>query len=282
VALSNWHARRRRLALCILAGLLIAHALAVGAYYTQARQQALLVRYLDAREAWKDGRLAQASATYRSFLAARSAVAWPCLLIRHYPSAADAWYLLGRVESERAEVDSALEAYLISINAGGRGAREYRELLLTQGRLTTLRDWASKRIKQDPLSPQPYKDRAAALLELGDGDAASRDYAAALARLPTWRKRADPAAKTSLSGEEADLLNLLSAATLAAGHRLDAVKVCEQVTLRQGKNAQLDRLCRALLAAHDGQTLAARTMLQGYLPPASEHDWLTRELIAKP
>jgi len=282
VALKGARYARRRLAIGVLVALVIAHLLAVGAYYTQARQQALLVKTLEAREQWKAGQLETAATLYRSILRERPAVAWPLILIRQFPQNADLWYLLGRVESDRANVDAALTAYAASIAAGGRGARETRELLLSHGRLTALLTFANERLAVEPLSPQPLKDRAAAKLEMGQARDAMDDYRAALDRLPAWRRQIDPAAPAGLSGEEADLLNLYAAAALAANERTEADRACATIATRQGKRAQLDRLCRALIARAEGREADARHELAGYLPPASEHEWLTRGLLSEP
>jgi tetratricopeptide (TPR) repeat protein len=282
VALKEPRYARRRLAIGVLVALVIAHLLAVGAYYTQARQQALLVKTLEAREQWKAGQLETAATLYRSILRERPSVAWPLILIRQFPQNADLWYLLGRVESDRANVDAALTAYAASIAAGGRGARETRELLLSHGRLTALLTFANERLAVEPLSPQPLKDRAAAKLEMGQARDAMDDYRTALDRLPAWRRQIDPAAPSGLSGEEADLLNLYAAAALAAHERTEADRACATITTRQGKRAQLDRLCRALIARADGRDADARHELAGYLPPASEHEWLTRGLLSEP
>lgn len=282
MALKGARYARRRLAIGVLVALVIAHLLAVGAYYTQARQQALLVKTLEAREQWKAGQLETAATLYRSILRERPAVAWPLILIRQFPQNADLWYLLGRVESDRANVDAALTAYAASIAAGGRGARETRELLLSHGRLTALLTFANERLAVEPLSPQPLKDRAAAKLEMGQARDAMDDYRAALDRLPAWRRQIDPAAPAGLSGEEADLLNLYAAAALAANERTEADRACATIATRQGKRAQLDRLCRALIARAEGREADARHELAGYLPPASEHEWLTRGLLSEP
>ena len=282
MALKDARRARARLAIGVLIALVIVHLLAVGAYYTQARQQDLLVRTLEAREQWKSGQLEAAASLYRSILSDRPTVAWPLILIRQFPQNADLWYLLGRVESDRANVDAALTAYAKAITAGGRGARETRELLLSHGRLSELLTFANERLAVDRLSPQPLKDRAAAKLEMGQPLGAMDDYRAAVQRLPAWRQQIDPAAPSSLSGEEADLLNLYAAAALAAHERSEAERACADVTNRQGKRAQLDRLCRALIAREDGRDAEARHLLAGYLPPASEHEWLTRGLLSEP
>ena len=169
---------RRRTALAILTALVIVHVAAVSLYTAQSRQQALVVQFLEARDAWKAGHLEEAAARYHEVLAQRDTLGRPFVLVAHYPSLADAWYLLGRVESDRARVDAALVAYHESLKAGGRGAREYRELLLGQHRLQQLKDWATSEIARAPSAPQPYKDRAAALLELGDPAGAGDKQAA--------------------------------------------------------------------------------------------------------
>jgi tetratricopeptide (TPR) repeat protein len=273
---------RRRTALAILIALFFVHVAAVGLYTAQAHQQALVVQFLEARDAWKAGHLDEAAARYREVLVTRDRIAWPFVLVAHYPNAADASYLLGRVETDRGQVDAALTAFAASLRLGGRGARETRELLLTHRRLRELKDWATSEIQRSPSAPQPYKDRAAASLELGDAPGALADYSAAIDRLPAWRRQRDPAAPMGMSAEEADLLNLTAAAWLAAGDRAAAARACQSVSARQGPRAQLDRLCKALLAQHDGRLDEARKLLGGYLPPAAEHEWLTRELITTP
>jgi hypothetical protein len=37
-----------------------------------------------------------------------------------------------------------------------------------------------------------------------------------------------------------------------------------------------------LIAREDGRDAEARHLLAGYLPPASEHEWLTRGLLSAP
>ncbi len=280
MALSDARAHRRRIARRILAALILLHLLAVGAYLTQSRQQALLVRFLEARDQWRDGHLDAAASVYRDLINTRTTVAWPFVLIRNYPSAADTWYLLGRVESDRHQNAAALTAYRNAIHLGGRGTREFRNLLLDAERPDELLHWADEAIAHDRSAPQPYKDRGAALLALGRPHEASIAYAAALAYLPAWRRQFDPAAPSGLSGEEADLWNLYAAAMLAAGDAEAATRACAQVTQRQSKTEALDRLCQALLVQHAGRPDEARRLLAGYLPPAPEHDRLMHGLFA--
>jgi len=282
VALKDARASRRRLARLILAGLVVVHAVAMAAYWQQNRQQLAVVRFLDARSAWRDGHLDAAADAYRALLAERTGIAFPIILVQHFPSHSDIAYLLGRVEADRHRTDAALAAYADAIATGGRGAREYRDLLLVAGRPDTLLQWSEVEAARDPTAPQPYKDRGAALLAL-HRDAEARDaYQAALDRLPAWRQRIDPKAPPGLSGEEADLWNLYAAAALRAGDRGAAVAACSAIGRRQTPTAQLDRLCRALLADANGKPADAKRLLEGYLPPAPEHEALTRGLLTSP
>jgi tetratricopeptide (TPR) repeat protein len=282
VALNPQRGRRRRYARWILAGLIVAHALALIAYWQQNRQQVAVVRFLDARTSWRDGRLDDAAYAYRQLLNERAALAFPVVLVQHFPTAADLAYLLGRVESDRHATDAALSAYAEAIAQGGRGAREYRNLLLESGRPADLLRWSVAASERDPGAPQSYKDRGAALLALGRPAEAQEAYRAALQRLPAWRQRVDPGAPPGLSGEEADLWNLYSAAALRAGDTDTADRACATVSARQSATVHLDRLCRALLAAAAGHRTEAQRLLEGYLPPAPEHEALTDGLSVRP
>lgn len=275
-------APRRRLARLILALLVGLHLLALAAYEIQDRQHALTTAFLAARDDWRDGRLDAAAAAYAAFLTARPGIAWPLVLVAQFPSAADGWYLLGRVESDRHRTAAALAAYDHSVALGGRGRRERRDLLLLSAHADVLLQQAEQATARDPADPQNAKDRGAALLALGLPARAAEAYRDALRLLPAWRRRTDRAAQGGLSGEEADLLNLLAAAELRAGDIDRAQAHCTEVERRQSRRTPLDRLCRALLLAQAGENAAARALLVGYLPPAPEHEQLVRDLLPSP
>jgi tetratricopeptide (TPR) repeat protein len=282
MALTPQRAGRRRLARGILVALVFLHGIALLAYILQNRQQLTIVRFLDARSAWRDDHLDDAAAAYRSLLNDRDRIAFPIILVRHYPSRADIAYLLGRVESDRHHVDAALAAYAISLQDGGRGDRETRDLLLSNGRASLLLSRAQSAHASHPEAPQPLKDEGAALLALQRPADAAAAYRAALDRLPAWRRQIDPGAPPGLSGEEADLWNLESAAALQAGNIAAAEAACDQVSSRQTGTAPLDHLCRALLAEKRGHRAEAVRLLQGYLPPAPEHEALLHDLLPQP
>lgn len=282
MAVSRERTSRRTVARVVLAGLLLIHVFAVAAYALQNRQQLAVVRFLDARSSWREGRLDAAAQVYRELLESRDRIAFPLVLVRNFPSNADIAYLLGRVEADRHRVAAALAAYALSLESGGRGAREYRDLLLESGRNDDLLAYAARSRARDPASPQPWKDMGAALLALHRPNDAKAAYREALARLPGWRRRTDPAAPAGLSGAEADLWNLLAAASLQAGDTTGALAACETITSRQTPLAPLDRPCRALLADHAGHRALARHALEGYIPSGPEHEALLHDLLPQP
>lgn len=287
-----WHPRgvrpplrpsRRRLAFAVLAALAFVHLLAFAAYELRDRQSHLLLMYLDARDQWREGHLDVAAAEYAAFIARRDSIVWPVALLPNMPDAANAWYLLGRVQTDAKRVDAALEAFERGMALDpGRGRREYRDLLLTSGRPAKLEAFARAEAAADPRSPLAQKDLGAALLALGRPAEAAAAYRQALALLPAWRAGVDPAAPAGLSGEEADLLNLLSVAALRAGDAAAADEACRRATTPVTARVRLDPLCSAYREAAAGDLEAARHTLAGYVPPAPEHDALVRALVPDP
>jgi len=270
---------RRHLARWILAALVFAHLVAFGAYNLRDRQSHLLLVYLDARDQWRDGHLDIAAAEYATFIARRPATLWPVALLPNFPDLASAWYLLGRVEADRGHVEGALAAFERSMALEpGRGRREYRDLLLHSGRGATLVEFARAAQVNDPSSPIAAKDLGAGLLATGQPNAAAAAYRHALALLPAWRARVDPAAPPGLSGEEADLLNLLSVAARLAGDVQASDAACARAAGNPGSRARLDRLCAAYREVAAGDEAAATRMLAGYAPPAPEHEALLQRL----
>ncbi|MEI8298442.1 MAG: hypothetical protein WCH32_10505 [Pseudomonadota bacterium] len=272
-------ASRRRIARLALTLLVLAHLAAFGAYVLRERQSQLLRVYLDARDQWRDGHLEVAAREYRTFVASRPSVAWPMVLFRNFPDAASGWYMLGRVEAERGGVDAALEAFGQSMRlVPGRGRREYRDLLLRSGRGTLLVSFATEEARADPDSPVAAKDLGAGLLATDQPAAAAIAYQHALELLPQWRRRTDPGAPAGLSGEEADLLNLLSVAQRMAGQPERADTTCARIAAATRRGAPLDRLCRGYRAAAAGDRPAVLRAITGYAPPAPEHEALLRAL----
>jgi tetratricopeptide (TPR) repeat protein len=273
---------RRQIAMTVLAVLALVHLAAFVLYTRRERQSQLLTEYLDAREQWKDGHLDVAAREYTEFLAARDAAAWPVVLLRNFPEAACGWFVLGRVETERGRTDAALAAFERAMALDpSRGRREYRDLLLESGRGAALAEFARRELARDPSSALAAKDLGAAELARGDPRAAAAAYERALALLPEFLKRHDPAVAHGLSAQEADLLNLLSVAVRLAGDRARADALCDGLARRQMRTAHLDRLCRAYARADAGDLAGAREALSGYQPPAPEHEALVAALSAR-
>jgi tetratricopeptide (TPR) repeat protein len=266
----------------VLGVLVIVHLVAFGLYTRREQQSRLLTEYLDARDQWKAGHLDLAAREYADFLAARAAAAWPIVLVRNFPDAASGWFVLGRVETDRGRTDAALAAFERAMALDpGRGRREYRDLLLESGRGAALASFARAELARDPASALAAKDLGAALLATGEPGAAVAAYEHALALLPAYLARRDPAAGGGLSAQEADLLNLLSVAARLAGDPGRADAVCAGLARRAPRNTHLDRLCRAYARADHGDPAGAREDLAGYQPPAPEHETLAAALAAR-
>jgi len=161
------------------------------------------------------------------------------------------------------------------------GRREYRDLLLDSGRGAALADFARRELARDPSSALAAKDLGAAELARGDPRAAVAAYERALALLPAFLARRDPAVAGRFSAQEADLINLLSVAVRLSGDRARADALCDDVARRQSRTAHLDRLCRAYARADAGDGVGAREALAGYQPPAPEHEALVAALNAR-
>jgi tetratricopeptide (TPR) repeat protein len=266
----------------VLGVLVVVHLAAFVLYTRRERQSQLLSMYLDARDQWKAGHLDLAAREYADFVAARGAAAWPVVLVRNFPDAASGWFALGRVEAERGASEAALAAFERAMALDpARGRREYRDLLLETGRGAQLASFAGAEIAKDPGSALAAKDLGAAMLATGDARAAVAAYEHALALLPRYLARHDPAAAGALSAQEADLLNLLSVAVRLAGERARADAICDGLAARAPRGARLDRLCRAYQRADAGDARGAREALAGYLPPAPEHEALVAALAAR-
>ncbi len=202
--------------------------------------------------------------------------------MRTFPDATGVWFALGRVEAERGRTEAALGAFehAMALEAG-HGRREYRDLLLESGQGARLAAFARRELLADPSSALAAKDLGAALLATGDAGAAAEAYGQALALLPGYLARHDPAVAGKLSSQEADLLNLKSVAERLAGDRAGADAVCAALSRRQPRTAHLDRLCRAYALADQGDAAGARAELGAYLPPAPEHERLVADLAAR-
>jgi tetratricopeptide (TPR) repeat protein len=270
---------RRRFARYLLAFLVALHVGALWLYTLRESQSRHLQHFLGGRERWREGKLDEAAREYRAFVDEYRAATRPFVLRRQYPTEASAWFALGRIEAERGRVDAALESYSRAMSLeSGRGRREYRDLLLESGRARDLATFAERELQRDPASAIAWWDLGAARLALGEPDAAVTAYRAALEHLPVLLERLGVRAGSGLTGEEADLVNLLSVAHLEAGERDAAQANCDALANRQPRGASLDRLCRAYLYGAAGNRDAAAEQLRGYQPSAPEHEALVRRL----
>lgn len=271
--------RRRRFARIVLAVLVAAHVVAFWLYAVREEQTRHLQLFLGARERWREAKLDDAARDYRAFVEQYAGATRPFVLRRDYPTEASGWFALGRVEAERGRVQPALDAFRQSMALEpGRGRREYRDLLLESGRPGELAAFASRELLRDPASAVAWWDLGAARLALGDPRGATEAYRAALEHLPALLTHLTGRTDGELSGEEADLRNLLSVAHLEAGERDAAQTECDGLASRQRGSAPLDRLCRAFLAGASGDRDLAASQLKGFQPSAPEHEVLVRRL----
>jgi tetratricopeptide (TPR) repeat protein len=272
--------RKSRIRRYILGALIAVHLVALWLYAVQVRQSRYLARVLDARTQWSDGHLDTAAELYRSFATDYPTFSFPTLLFRNYPSRARAWYALGRVQTERGQIDAALAAYGESMREEhGLGQREYRNLLLEHGRYAQLAEVAHARLADDRADLSGWWDLAAADLGLDDANGATEAYREALAQLPRWQARhARASAGTGLSVEEGDLRGLLAVAALKAGERDTALANCSELGAREHRDEHYDQLCRGYLALADGDAALAARIVKGYQPPAWEHQRLLDQL----
>jgi tetratricopeptide (TPR) repeat protein len=276
----NRNPRRRRLARIVLAVLVVVHVAAFWVYALREVQSDHLQLFLGARERWREGKLDEAARDYRRFAEGYDIATRPFLLRRNFPTEASAWFALGRIDAERGRIDSALDAFRRAMDLErGRGRREYRDLLLESGRAAELERFARDEVRRDPESAVAYWDLGAALLAAGRPADAAEAYGRALARLPALLARygnAPPAGQ--LTGEEADLLNLMAVAQLEAGDRATGAATCDSLAMRQPKGTHLDRLCRAYLLALAGDRDAVAEQLRSYQPLGPEHAALVARL----
>lgn len=270
---------RQRFARILLAALIVLHLGAFWLYALRELQSDHLQLFLGARERWREGKLDEAARDYRTFVDRYADATSPFVLRRNYPTEASAWFALGRIESDRGRVDAALDAYGHAMRLEpGRGRREYRDLLLEAGRARDLAAFAERELARDRRSAIAWWDLGAARLALGDPAGATAAYREALEHLPTLLARLGVRPGGELSGEEADLINLLSVAHLEAGERDAAQANCDALANRQPRGATLDRLCRAYLLGDRGDVAGAAEQLRGYQPSAPEHEALVRRL----
>jgi tetratricopeptide (TPR) repeat protein len=278
----NRSPRLRRIARIVFAILVALH---IGAFYLYALrdvQSRHLQLFVGARERWREAKLDEAARDYRAFVDQYASATRPFLLRRNYPTEASGWFALGRVESERGRVDAALDAYTHAMALDrGRGRREYRDLLLESGRPKELAAFAEREIARDRASAVAWWDLGAARLELGDPNGAAAAYRTALEYLPDLLSQLSGRASGELTGEEADLVNLIAVANLEAGDRDAAQANCDGLGRRQPLGASLDRLCRAYLLGAAGDRDGAAAQLRGYQPSAPEHEALVRRLRAR-
>lgn len=255
------------------------HIFAFWLYALREEQTRHLQLFLGARERWREAKLDDAARDYRAFVEQYSTATRPFVLRRDYPSEASAWFALGRVESERGRVQPALDAFRAAMALEpGRGRREYRDLLLETGRAAELAAFAEREVARDPASAVAWWDLGAARLALDDPRGATEAYRAALDHLPALLAQLTGRSDGALSGEEADLRNLLSVAHLEAGERDAAQAECDGLVSRQPTGAAMDRLCRAFLAGADGDRERAAVQLRGFQSSAPEHEALVRRL----
>jgi tetratricopeptide (TPR) repeat protein len=270
---------RRRFARLLLASLIVLHLGAFWLYALRERQSDHLQLFLGGRERFREGRLDEAARDYRAFVDRYADATSPFLLRRNYPAEASGWFALGRIETERGRVDDALVAYGRAMSLEpGRGRREYRDLLLETGRAAELAAFAERELAADAGSAVAWRDLGAARLALGEPAAATGAYRQALEHLPALLARLGVQPGQALTGEEADLVNLLSVAHLEAGERDAAQANCDALAQRQPRGAALDRLCRAYLLGAAGDAAGAAEQLRGFQPSAPEHDALVRRL----
>lgn len=263
----------------MLAVLVAVHLVAFWLYALREEQSRHLQLFLGARERWREAKLDEAARDYRAFVDQYAFATRPFVLRRNYPTEASAWFSLGRIEAERGRVQSALDAYGRAMALEpGRGRREYRDLLIESGRTTELAAFAERELARDPASAVAWWDLGAARLLLDDPRGATAAYRSALEHLPTLLTQLAGRTSGELTGEEADLVNLLSVAHLEAGERDAAQANCDGLAKRQPPGATLDRLCRAYLAGAAGDRDAAAAQLKGFQPPAPEHEALVRRL----
>ena len=276
VALSRAGYRRR----VLIGVLVVSHLVAMWLYTVYERQSQYLALALDAREQWGNGHIDVAADQYRRFATDYPSVSRPLILVRSFPSRARAWYSLGRVEQQRGNTDAALAAYTEAMHAeAGLGQREYRNLLLEQGRYDDLESSADSRLAASADDIAAWWDLGAAELALGDAQAARRAYEGALAHLPNWLDQHTRAGSGhGLSPEEADLRGLLSVAALLSGDIAAAEASCDNIERRQRPENHYQRLCRAYLLDHAGDHAGARALIEAYQPPAPEHERLAARL----
>lgn len=273
---------RHRIARIVLVALIALHVGALWLYVVRTAQTQHLDLYLSAREQWREGHLDAAADGFRRFATGYGAATRPFLLRSNFPSEASAWFALGRIETERGNVDAALAALRRSLAlAGGRGRREYRDLLLRSGRAEELTAFATAELARDPDSAIAWWDLGAVRLGGGDARGAALAYQQALARLPAFLARLGVAPGRGLTGEEADLENLLSVAWLEAGDSTRAAETCNDVAVRAPPAASLDRLCRAYLYAALGNRDGAAEQLRRYQPVGPEHEALVERLRSR-
>lgn len=273
---------RQRFGRILLVFLIVVHAGVFWLYALRESQSDHLQLFLGGRERWREGKLDEAARDYRTFADHYAAATSPILLRRNYPTEASAWFALGRIESERGRTDASLDAYGRAMQLEpGRGRREYRDLLLESGRAMDLEQFARRELATAPDSAVAWWDLGAARLALGDPAGASVAYRNALEHLPALLRRLGVPPGSELTGEEADLVNLLSVAHLEAGERDAAQANCDALAKRQPRGAALDRLCRAYLLGAAGDAAGAAEQLRGYQPSAPEHEALVRQLRSR-
>ena len=270
---------RRRIAQLALGFLVAVHALAFGAFVLRAQQLAESQVFLDARDQWRAGQLQLAAAEYQHFLAHYHVTIRPVLLTGSFPSEANAWFSLGRVEAELGHVDAAL----IAVERAGRlendlGHRESRELLLQAGRFQQLIAVSKQQLTLEPDSLAATADLAAALLLQGSAQAAADQYVRAIALVPAFLRSHDPLWHGPLSAQEAELLNLAAVAELLAGDTARSAATCASIKSRLPAGIHLDHLCQAYLAHARNDDKATLAALKGFLPQTAEQkalvDWL--------
>jgi len=275
-------AGRRRIAHWVLAFLIVAHLGTFLGYVLLTRQQDHRQLYLEARDEWRAGDRGAAARDYRRFLAGYAEVTTPVVLVRGFPSAASAWFSLGRVEAELGEVDPALDAFSRAMaQEPGLGRREYRDLLFESGRYAALEAYARATLAREPDSLAASYDLGAALYASGRPAEAAAAYALAITRVPAYLRATDPNFHGTLSAREAELMNLESVALLAAGDAPRARAACTALGRRMTPGVHLDLLCRAHLALADGDLAAARAAASAYLPRAPEEARMMELLAAR-
>jgi hypothetical protein len=241
---------RRRFAAFALAGLLALHLGALSVYLLNERQFAFLAHWRDGREAWRTGRLPVATVELRAFAQGYREATRPFLIRRDFPTEAQAWAAVGNVDAASGQGRAAADAFLKAARLGQTAAwRERHELLWTLRDAAGLVAQGRERLADG--NPEARQDLAAAAWLHGDGQAALREYTAALAALPRWldqQHRPRQAADGGVVDEQLALYLLAGTTAWLSGDRANGERYCQLLAAAQDAENPTDGLCRAAAA----------------------------------